>query len=201
MLRYIAPSNAVSYLSLAASLLAVHFAAEGMFHLTAALWALSALLDNFDGAFASLFERDELQKEFGKELDSLIDCVAFGVVPVVCLRLLAFPRAPAARVAFAAAALLWVLAAVTRLGVFDIMDRRGERGFLGLPTTEAALLLSTVLLFPFPRDLAWTVLVVLAALMVAPARIGRPGAAARVLLTAWLVGVVGAHLAMHLAAR
>ena len=56
------------------------------------MWALSALFDNFDGTFASQFRRDELQKEFGKELDTLIDCIAFGIVPIACLRMLAFPQ-------------------------------------------------------------------------------------------------------------
>lgn len=201
MLRYLALSNAVSYLSLASALLAVHVAAGGSLHLTAALWALSALFDNFDGAFASLFRRDEAQKEFGKELDSLVDSVAFGVVPVACLRLLAFPQGTAQRIAFAAASLLWVLAAVTRLGTFDILSRRGAEGFEGLPTTEAALLLATLLLAPFPRDLAWIALPVLSALMVAPIRIGRPGAATKALLVLWVAGVAGAHLALHLAGR
>ena len=199
MLRYIALSNAVSYLSLAAGLLAVHFAAEGLAHLTAAMWAFSALLDNFDGAFASLFPRDSMQKEFGVELDTLIDCIAFGIVPVACLRLLAFPTGTGLRLASAAASLVFVLATVTRLGNFNMLSRRGRKDFEGLPTTEATLLLATVLLFPFPWEYAWAILVVLAILMVLPIRLPHPGVAGRILLTVWLVAVTAAHLWMHLA--
>jgi len=197
MLRYIALSNAVSYLSLAAGLLAIHFAAQGLGHLTAAMWALSALFDNFDGAFASRFRRDAMQKEFGRELDTLIDCIAFGIVPIACLRMLAFPRGAALRIAFAVASLAFVLATVTRLGNFNMLSRRGERNFEGLPTTEATLVLATALLLPLPWEYAWAILIVLAVLMVLPIRLSHPRGVARVLLTAWLVTVTGAHLWMH----
>jgi phosphatidylserine synthase len=199
MLRYIAASNAVSYLALAAALAAIHFAARGSFHLTAAMWTLSALFDNFDGVFASLFKRDEMQKEFGKELDSFIDCIAFGIVPIACLRMLAYPRGAVLQVAFAVASLVYVVATVTRLGHFDMLARRGAKGFVGLPTTEAALVLATVLLFPFPLDYAWTILIVLSVLMLAPIRFASPAGVMRVLLTAWLVAVAGAHVWMHFA--
>ncbi len=199
MLRYIAASNAVSYLAMAAALAAIHFAARGSLHLTAAMWTLSALFDNFDGAFASLFKRDELQKEFGKELDSFIDCIAFGIVPIACLRILAYPRAASLQAAFAVASLVYLVATVTRLGHFDILARRGAKGFVGLPTTEAALVLATVLLFPFPLDYAWTILIVLSVLMLAPMRIASPAGLWRVLLTAWLVAVAGAHFWVHFA--
>lgn len=199
MLRYIALSNAVSYLSLACGLLAIHFAAQGLAHLTAGMWALAALFDNFDGIFASQFRRDALQKEFGRELDTLIDCIAFGIVPIACLRMLAFPREPALRIAFAAASLAFALATVTRLGNFNLLSRSGQRDFEGLPTTEAALVLATVLLFPLPWEYAWAVLIVLAVLMVLPIRLAHPSGAGRALLTAWLVTVTGAHLWMHFA--
>ena len=199
MLRYVAASNAVSYLALAAALAAIHFAARGSFHLTAAMWTLSALFDNFDGAFASLFKRDELQKEFGKELDSFIDCIAFGIVPIACLRILAYPRGAALQAAFAVASLVYLVATVTRLGHFDILARRGAKGFVGLPTTEAALVLATVLLFPVPLDYAWTILIVLSVLMLSPMRIASPTGIWRILLTAWLVAVGGAHFWMYFA--
>lgn len=199
MLRYIAPSNAVSYLSLAAALAAIHVAVRGSFHLTAALWTLSALFDNFDGAFASLFRRDEMQKEFGKELDSFIDCIAFGVVPIVCLRLLAYPRGVLLEAAFVVASLVYAVAVATRLGNFNMLSRRGAKGFEGLPTTEAVLILATILLVPFPLDYAWTILVALSVAMLIPVRIGNPFGVVRVLLTAWLVLVAGLHIWMHFA--
>ena len=198
MLRHVAASNLVTYVSLGAALLALHFAALGRFHLTAALWTLSALCDNFDGAFASLFRRDELDREFGRALDSLVDCLAFGVVPVACLRMLAFPAGALLQAAFAAGCLLYILAVVTRLGHFDCMARRGARGFTGLPTTEAVLVLATVFVFPFPREHAWSILVVLGALMVAPLRVNSPRGAGKVLLILWLVAVGGAHVWRHL---
>src|SRR5204863_51229 len=76
---YFHPSNAVTYLSLLAGLLAVVTAKEWRsWSAAGGLLALSALADTLDGRFARLFRRDSDQQRFGVELDSLADAVTFG---------------------------------------------------------------------------------------------------------------------------
>jgi phosphatidylserine synthase len=161
------------------------------------MWSISAFFDNFDGSFAALFKRDKREEEFGRELDSLIDCVSFAVVPIVCLRLLAFPQHIIFRIAFVVASFLFIVAAVTRLGYFNILTREGKRGFTGMPTTETVLLLATILLFPVPRDYIWTALACLAVPMILPIEIAAPKGIFKIVLTSWLLSVIALHLFMH----
>ena len=198
MFRFIALSNLLSYLSLMAALLAVHFALQNHLNLVGAMLSISALLDNYDGAFAGLFKRDEPQKAFGKELDSFIDCIAFGIVPVVCLRVLVYPSHIASRVAFAAAAFFFIVAAVTRLGAFNIYNREGREGFIGLPTTEATLLLATSLLFPVPQNWVWMYLIIPAVLMLVPVKVKKPTGFVRIFLAIWFAVVIGAHFLLYI---
>jgi len=111
----------------------------------AAALAVSALADTFDGKFARLFQRTGNESEFGAQLDSLVDAVSFGIVPVICLQSLVQFNSASARFALLVAAFVYVLCAVTRLGYYNL-HHDAQSGFIGLPTTLAALLWSTLFL-------------------------------------------------------
>lgn len=196
--RFIAWPNLISYVSLAAGAASIYFAANGALHFTAACWAASAIADNFDGAFARLFTRSPAAAEFGQELDSLIDAVSFGLAPVAGLLLLVKPTPGVAGALFAAAAFFYLLALITRLGHFNLAHRRGHTDFRGLPSTEAALALATVLLIPQALPYMGLALAVTGVLMLSPVRIPRPRGLGLVCLLIWLLGVPAAHLALGL---
>jgi phosphatidylserine synthase len=196
--RFIAWPNLISYVSLAAGAASIPFAAAGALHLTAACWGLAAIADNFDGAFARRFKRSPAQAEFGQELDSLTDAVSFGLAPVAGLLLLAKPTPGAAGALFAVAGFFYLLALITRLGHFNLADRRGHTDFRGLPSTEAALALATILLIPQALPSMALALAVAGVLMLAPVRIPRPRGLGLVCLLVWLLAVPAAHLALGL---
>jgi CDP-diacylglycerol--serine O-phosphatidyltransferase len=144
--RYFHPRNAVTYLSILAGLLAIVTARDaGSWSLAGAFIAVSAAADTLDGRFARLFRRDERQCQFGVELDSLADALTFGLAPVVALYLLQEFQSVGARVAWIAAALFYVVSAVTRLGFYDLHHNETP-GFVGLPTTVAGLIWSSAFL-------------------------------------------------------
>jgi phosphatidylserine synthase len=196
--RFIAWPNLVSYMSLAAGAASIYFAATGSLHLTAACWGLSAIADNFDGAFARRFTRSPAQAEFGQELDSLTDAVAFGLAPVAGLLLLIKPTPGMAGALFAVAGFFYLLALVTRLGHFNLAHRRGHTDFRGLPSTEAALGLATILLIPQALPFMALALALAGVLMLSPVRIPRPRGLGLVCLLVWLLAVPAAHLALGL---
>ena len=43
----------------------------------------AGVIDIFDGKVARKFKRSEKEKQFGIEIDSIIDTINFGVVPVI----------------------------------------------------------------------------------------------------------------------
>ena len=131
----------------------------------------SGLCDTLDGKVArSKKDRTEQAKRFGIQIDSLSDLVAFGVLPacigIAMLRCsLEYTTLPNihfirlqekpvfVQVVLTAIAALYVLAAMIRLAYFNVLeeedqnrDDNGEKIYLGLPVTSAALVFPAVLL-------------------------------------------------------
>lgn len=186
-------SNAVTYLSLAAGLAAIATSqAPGGRGVACALMAGSALADTFDGRFARRFTRSERQSLIGAETDSLVDALVFGLAPVVVVSRFAGQPGGLAAAAWWCAAFLYLLAVVVRLGFFSV-EADHDR-FIGLPTPAAALVWSTVLIWPVSPWVAPGVFVACAAAMVWPVRIIRPRGVGLAAFAAWAVGLIVWHL-------
>jgi CDP-diacylglycerol--serine O-phosphatidyltransferase len=184
-------SHGLTYASLACGLGAIATAALPNGHLAGLCLALAALADTFDGRFARLFARTERQAAIGGEIDSLVDACVFGMAPVIVLWMQAPPPSAWAAGLWWSAALLYVLAAVTRLGFFNLED--DARTFVGIPTPAIALVWSSVLLStPSPAVVA-CVFVAAAAGMVAPIVIPRPRPGVLALFAGWAAALVVGH--------
>jgi CDP-diacylglycerol--serine O-phosphatidyltransferase len=144
--RYIHHCNLLTYVSLICGVAAVIAAQElRSWEITGLLIALAALADTFDGKFARRFPRTNDEQAFGEQLDSLADAVSFGVVPVLCLHSLVPVASVSARLLLFSVSSIYVICALTRLGYYNV-HHHVQRGFVGLPTTLAALLCSTLFL-------------------------------------------------------
>jgi len=164
----------LTYISLLCSLLAVFAAREyRSWEAAGLLLAVSALADTFDGKFALLFQRTENESEFGAQLDSLVDAVSFGIGPVVCLQSLVQFDSASARFELLVAAFVYVLCAVTRLGYYNL-HHHAQSGFIGLPTTLAALLWSTLFLTHPSAIPVALISVLVGGAMVSPLTVSRP---------------------------
>ena len=80
MLKYVKIPDIVTLCSLLVAIMSIYFSLEGKYNLALGLLPLSAFLDCLDGFTARLIQR---QGNFGKELDLLVDLVAFGVTLTV----------------------------------------------------------------------------------------------------------------------
>jgi CDP-diacylglycerol--serine O-phosphatidyltransferase len=187
-------SNLLTYTSLVLALGAIAFARgpDGG-PIAGALLAAAALADTFDGRFARQFRRTERQAAAGREIDSLVDAVAFGVVPIVVLHALTAGQVGARPWLWWMAACAYLLATVTRLGFYNV--EKDDQQFVGLPTPAVALVWSTCLFWPMPAWFVAALLVVLGAGMIAPIPIGRPRGAFLAAFACWAVGLVAAHTA------
>lgn len=192
-LRFVHWSNALSYASVGCWLMAVHAAVVGGSWAGAGGWtALAALADMYDGRFARLFHRGSEHHEFGTQLDSLVDAVAFGTGPVVCLAALAGPGTRLQSGAFLVAALAHLISAITRLGFFNLKSH-GTAGFIGVPTTIIGLLWSSLFLVEPGPTSASAGLLVTGVLMVIPVAIPRPTGWRFLVFPGWSVALVVLH--------
>nr|VFJ66356.1 MAG: Phosphatidylserine synthase [Candidatus Kentron sp. FM]VFJ67958.1 MAG: Phosphatidylserine synthase [Candidatus Kentron sp. FM]VFK10311.1 MAG: Phosphatidylserine synthase [Candidatus Kentron sp. FM] len=192
--RFIALSNLVSYLSLVFAMTSIHFAFQGNLHYMAASWVASGVADCFDGKFANRFQRSKIQRQFGKELDTLIDLFSFGIAPVVGLIVLNQQSNITNAMMLYVAGTWYIFAAIHRLGHFDITVDENNKVFYGLPTTESALLLSLLLIFPNASNWGTITLTVLGIFMLAPVRIKQPNTASFTILISIYLGVFIGHL-------
>jgi len=186
------PSNLLTYTSLAAALGAMAAAGgRGGAALAGALLAIAALADTFDGRFARCFTRSERQRRVGRELDSLVDIVSFGVAPVVVLAKLAPPEGTIVASVWWIAAGAYVLAAATRLSVYNADEH--DAAFVGVPAPVAASIWATYLLAATLPWVVATLFIVVGAAMVAPLAIARPRRLALAAFALWPAALIVLH--------
>ena len=105
----------ITYLGVAFAIIGMFFALSNNLQYAMVCMVIAGVCDMFDGKVARLCKRDEEEKKFGVEIDSLADMVAFVTFPVVIgysmglnswYNILSY--------------ILLVLAGITRLGFFNI---------------------------------------------------------------------------------
>ncbi len=132
----------LTYMGAAAAICGIFFSAGGY-----PLWGVICLLfagltDMFDGKVASTMKRNEAEKAFGIQIDSLCDLVSFGVLPVAIGYGIGLSGG-----FFYASAAIYLLCAVIRLAYFNVDEaqrQKTETGrrkiYYGLPVTSAAII-------------------------------------------------------------
>ncbi len=135
--------NICSLVGLFCSVLAIYFAAVGMFHaaMIGMIWAV--WFDWTDGIIARhMTGRTETQGLIGAQLDSLIDIVSFGICPaIVLLSYGSFSPwyLPGAFIIVAAAAL--------RLSYFNVFGLVDKSSYMGMAMDNNVIILAFVFLF------------------------------------------------------
>lgn len=138
------------------------------------------LCDAFDGQVARTKKnRTTMEKNYGIQIDSLSDLVAFGVLPA-CIGMALVRTSPLLQLLFKPGAdnklhfaiscilfavmVLYILAALIRLAYFNVTEEERQRtegnvrrrSFTGLPVTSAALIFPSVMLLRYilPVDIS-----------------------------------------------
>ena len=116
----------LTYAGAAAAVCGIFFSAGGH-----PFWGVICLLfagatDMFDGKIASTMKRNEAEKNFGIQIDSLCDLISFGVLPVAIGYGLGLSGG-----FFFVSAVLYIICAIIRLAYFnvdEIMRQKNESG-------------------------------------------------------------------------
>ena len=168
--------NCLTLTALIAGITSIQYAINGKFEIAVLMLLASAILDLLDGAVARALKA---QSEFGAELDSLSDFLAFGVAPSVLLY--EWALGDAGKLGWIATIMLPAAMAL-RLARFNVMDKQQhtapptdawkKKYFTGVPAPAGACLallpvyvwfLSpdtfTVFSFATPLIAVWTMVV------------------------------------------
>jgi CDP-diacylglycerol--serine O-phosphatidyltransferase len=141
-------ANLLTVLSLVFGFASIIFSLES--HFTFACWAiiLSVIFDGLDGQIARI---NPVPSEFGKELDSLVDVVSFGIAPSILGYIFVYQ----AFYFWATSALfIYLLCSVLRLARYNITPKEKlVNYFYGLPTTvSGGILASFILIYRRRQD-------------------------------------------------
>ena len=132
------PACLVTLSGLLAAVAAMLLATRGMYELAMVGLIFAGIADLFDGVVARRLQLDNFAKEYGIQLDTTVDVVAFVITPLV----IALNIAPATWAG--ALCLGWfVFAGVVRLAHFNTLSTRGVDQSVyhrGMPVTYTALI-------------------------------------------------------------
>jgi CDP-diacylglycerol--serine O-phosphatidyltransferase len=138
--------------NLSSGLIAIWFAFYGKYEYAAISVVIGMICDALDGAAARYFDASS---EFGKELDSLCDVIAYGVAPAFILftRLVEVPLS-----CFYALFLLpFPICAALRLARYNTNPPPESGGFTGMPTTAAGGILAICAINPLGFQIEWLI--------------------------------------------
>ena len=170
MIGFFDYTTLLTYLSLISAVVGTVVSLSGAGHpfIGAFFLLFCGLCDAFDGKVArTKTNRTEREKNYGIQIDSLSDLVAFGVLPgcigAAMYRRLTLSQGNALHedynILVYTIIALYALAALIRLAYFNVteMERQQEEGgarktYTGLPVTSSALIFPTILLVHYLLD-------------------------------------------------
>ena len=193
----------LTYIGLAFAVVGICFA-----YVTNLTWSVVCLIvagvcDMFDGKIARACpDRSEEAKQFGVQIDSLTDTVAFVVLPVL-ISLEMGHQGPVS----IAISVLYVLAGVIRLGFFNVLVANCDpdkplKNYTGLSVTSAAIIFPTLWLISrfiprLPTVVMYdSIMLLTAILFVSRIKIRKPKGIAYYIFTA--VAVIGIIVLVYL---
>lgn len=131
-------SNLITYLGMAAAMTGIGHAMAGRTTTGMICLIICGVCDLFDGLFARQFRRNEAQKDFGVQIDSLADVLSFAALPVALMFSVGFTEWYQLVMV-----ILYGFAALTRLAHFNqtVAKDHGDHPqdyYRGVPVTYAA---------------------------------------------------------------
>ena len=183
---------ALTYFSILSAVTGIYFAFNGNIKTAILCMMFSGLCDTFDGRVASLKKRNNVQLNFGVQIDAMADLISFGALPAAILYSLGQSNGSYG-IANAVIPAIYVLAALIRLAYFNATEAEQKNGngkrdyFEGLPTTSVALLIpiaySVCNVFGAPLFIVFSVmLAIISVLFVLRVRIPKPRMKTQIIL-------------------
>ncbi len=150
----------LTFIGLFFTVLGINFSLDGNVYLSLICLLLSGICDTFDGTIARIVKRRNIEKQYGIQLDSLVDVVCFGVFPIIICYCLGYHSIFNVIVYF-----FYLFCGITRLAYFNI-NLSDKKYFRGLPITTISFILPLLLFFSMSEYLVMAVLTVVGFLFV-----------------------------------
>lgn len=166
----------LTYAGGAISIFGIYLAFYGNLRTAMICLIIAGICDLFDGVLARRCKRSDKEKQFGVQIDSLVDVVSFLAFPAV----LCFINTDGITGICLLIAIIYVICGIIRLAWFNINADANQPAafYTGLPVTYAALALPIVYLIvsllSLPFLIFYAAYILLAVLFIAPVKIPKP---------------------------
>ncbi len=143
--------NIITFLNLFCGFASIYFSFTQSFSYAASMILSATIFDMLDGKIARMLN---IKSQFGKELDSFSDLVSFGLAPAFFVMNLAFiftnNLTPTIKGVILIISFFYVVTATLRLATYNSKTSLEDINlFTGLPTTFAAIAITTILGFNY----------------------------------------------------
>lgn len=194
----------LTYVGLASSVIGITEIFNGQYRWALLCLIISGTCDMFDGKVArAMKNRSDEAKVFGIQIDSLCDLICFGVLPGMFGYHLCENR-----ILGLASAVVFILAAVIRLGYFNVKEQARQQAttehrkyYQGLPVTTISMILPSVYIIrqlmgpeKITPSLYSIVLFIVAFLFVYDFKVKKPGNTGCVIMTLYGVAILAGVL-------
>lgn len=129
----------LTYIGLYSALIGIYFAFAEFMSYSMICLIISGVCDLFDGKIARMCKRNDEEKEFGIQIDSLVDVISFLALPF-CIGINIISKTTNI---FNVILIFYVLAGIIRLAWFNMNANKDEavKYYIGLPVTYSALII------------------------------------------------------------
>lgn len=139
----------MTYIGMSFSILGIYFSFNKNILYALSCLIVAGLCDLVDGAIARKCKRDESEKQFGIELDSLVDVISFIAFPIVI-----YINMGLNNWYYIPLYMIYSISGICRLAYFNISLEEDNKDipvkyYTGLPVTFAALLIPIVYLISY----------------------------------------------------
>ena len=141
------------------------------------------ILDGLDGKLAHKFRKEETNKEYGVQLDSLLDIMSFGILPVIILYSMKFNN-----IIDTLIYILFLICGVTRLAYFNVSGKENNEYFYGVPITVSAIVFPIIYILNNNRIIYLTSLCILSILYVSDIKIKKMNLKLKLVLS--IIGII-----------
>lgn len=174
----------LTYIGMIMGVTGLTFVMDGKFSIAVFCLMLAGVCDMFDGAVASTKQRNDSEKKFGIQIDSLSDLICFGVLPGLFVYKFSGEN-PFGMIVSAG----YILCALIRLAYFNVCEedrQRSEAGsrkyYQGVPVTTIALVLPAVYLIAKEPYIFIFLAAIMGTLFLSPIRIKKPHALGKTIM-------------------
>lgn len=171
-------SNLLTFIGLIFSIIGLQMCFSQMHNIAIVLLILSGICDTFDGYVASKFKKTDTEKEYGIQLDSLVDIVSSGIFPIIFCLSLGFNR-----IIDIIIYSFFAICGITRLVYFNVNTKKDNKVFTGVPITVSTMILPIIYILTKNEIIYVSTLFILSTLYISKIKIKKPNFIHKILLS------------------